>query len=77
MIPLPGGPSTVPTMKQALAIAAGAVAGNFVAERWILKASADDPTGFILVADGFGMDDIVRAGVITAGALLAMKLLKV
>lgn len=64
-------------MKQALAIAAGAIAGNMIAERFVLKAAQDDPTGFVLVADGFGMDDIARAALITAGAMLLLKVLKV
>ena len=63
-------------MKQALGIAAGALAGNFLAEKFALKASADDPSGFVLVAEGFGMDDVVRAAFITAGAVLFLKILK-
>ena len=39
---------------------AAAVIGNMVAEKFLLKSGPDDPTGFIEVADGFGLDDIVR-----------------
>lgn len=50
----------------------GVVAGNYVAEKWILKANPEDP-GFILAANGFGLDDLVRAAVcLTAIGLLNM-----
>jgi hypothetical protein len=48
-------------MKKTAIIFASVIAGNFVAERFVLKASADDPTGFVQVADGLGMDDVARA----------------
>ena len=60
--------------KPALSIALGAIVGNFIAERWILKRTEDGP-GFVMVADGFGMDDIVRAALIAATALTIRRFL--
>jgi hypothetical protein len=49
-----------------VSLAAGTVLGNMVAERWILRASKDDPTGVIDVSPGFGLDELARAAVIIA-----------
>lgn len=62
-------------MKALLFVAGAAVVGNFLAERFVLKSTAEDPTGFILVADGFGLDDAARAIVIGATYMLAKKFL--
>jgi len=40
----------------------GIIIGNVIAERFVLQAGPDDPSGFIPVSDGIGMDEIVRAG---------------
>ena len=60
-------------MKGILVLAGSVVAGNWIAERFLLKASPDDPTGFILVAEGFGIDDVARAACIVGVSLLAKK----
>lgn len=39
---------------------AGVLAGEFVAEKFVLKNGEDDPDGFILMQDGFGLDEIAR-----------------
>ena len=52
--------------RKGLAIIGGSIAGNMFAERWLLKAGPDDPQGFVMVADGIGLDDFVR------GASIAM-----
>jgi len=60
----------------ALVLLGSVVAGNWVAERFVLKGDKDDPTGFIVVSDGFGMDDIARGAVIVAIAMLAGQLFR-
>lgn len=39
---------------------AGVLAGEYVAEKWVLKDGPDDPDGFIQMEDGFGLDEIAR-----------------
>lgn len=51
-----------------LSIIGGAFIGNMVAERFLLKADESDATGFFLVADGFGVDDVVRGAAIAVAA---------
>lgn len=58
-------------MKKTLIVFGGVIAGNYLAERFVLKASPDDPSGFIQVADGIGMDDVARAATILLVVWLA------
>jgi hypothetical protein len=51
-------------MKKAVVVFGSVIAGNYLAERFVLKASPEDPTGFVQVADGLGMDDVARAATI-------------
>jgi hypothetical protein len=60
-------------IKKLAITAGGAVLGNYVAEKFLLKASPDDPKGFVLVQDGVGMDDFVRAGAIVGAIFLLNK----
>lgn len=46
-----------------------------IAERFVLKNSPDDPTGFVLIADGIGLDDAARAATIATVAWLAKRVL--
>lgn len=63
-------------LKGMLVLGAGAVVGNMVAEKFLLKSSPDDPSGFILVNEGLGMDDVARAGAIVATILLLQKFVR-
>ena len=58
-----------------LVIGGAVIAGNFVADRWVIKSGPDDPTGFVEFSEGFGADDIARAAVIVGMILLAKKFL--
>lgn len=60
-------------MKGTLVLFGAIVAGNLLAEKFILKAGADDPTGFITVNDGLGLDDVARAATIIAVAWVGKK----
>lgn len=64
-------------MKGFLVVAAAAVVGNMIAERFLLKSTDDDPTGFIVVSEGIGMDDVARAASIAGAYLLLKKFLPV
>lgn len=48
--------------------AAGAFAGDYIAENFILK-DPDGTTGFVTKGPGFGLDDVVRYTFIAVGAL--------
>lgn len=63
-------------IKTLLILTGAAAAGNFVAERFILKDGPDDPSGFIEVKPGFGLDDVARAATIAVLAMLAHKMAK-
>jgi hypothetical protein len=61
-------------IKKTAVIFGSVIAGNYLAERFVLKASPDDPTGFVLVAEGLGMDDVARAASILLVVAIADKL---
>lgn len=63
-------------MKKTIVVFASVIAGNYLAERFVLKSGPDDPTGFVQVADGLGMDDVARAATILAVLFLGDKLAK-
>jgi len=63
-------------IKTLLILTGAAAAGNFVAERFILKDGPDDTSGFIEVKPGFGLDDVARAATIALIAMLAHKMVK-
>jgi hypothetical protein len=48
-------------LRKVVSLTLGIIAGNVVAERFILKNSPESPTGFILVSDGIGLDEVARA----------------
>ena len=50
--------------RSVISAAVGIAVGNMIAERWVLRASPEDPTGFVDVSPGFGLDEIARAAVI-------------
>ena len=57
-------------MKGYLTIAAGALLGNMIAEKFVLRQHPGDPSGFVHVSDGLGLDDVARAATITLGIVL-------
>lgn len=57
-------------MRDVLILFGAGLAANWIAESWILKASPDDPKGFVLIAPGFGMDDVARAATFAGVAVL-------
>lgn len=60
-----------PMNRKVLVLFGAVIVGNWLAERFLLKASEDDPTGFVVVSEGFGMDDVVRAAAIVGIASVA------
>lgn len=60
-------------MKTMLVIAGGAILGNYVAEKFVLKPLDGSPGGFVEVQMGLGMDDLARAACITAAIMLLKK----
>jgi hypothetical protein len=60
-------------MKKTALVFGSVIAGNYIAERFVLKAGPDDPTGFVMVADGLGMDDIARAACVLLAVWVADK----
>jgi hypothetical protein len=57
-------------------LAGGAIIGNMVAERWILRAGPDDPTGFVDIAPGLGLDELMRALAIVGATMLVEPLVR-
>jgi len=53
--------------RRTVSLLLGAVAGNVIAERYVLQAPGSS-TGFVPVTDGIGLDELVRAGVIVLAA---------
>jgi len=63
------------TTRNAIAVVGGALLGNYAAEKFILKTGPEDRTGFVMVAEGWGLDDLARALSVLAGVFLASKLM--
>ena len=59
-------------LKSIAVVTAFAIVGNMVADRWVLKATPDDPNGFVPITPGFGADEIAR-GLAVALAIVAGK----
>lgn len=62
-------------MKGGAAVVAGALVGNWAAERFVLRQPGGD-TGWVEVSEGFGMDDLARALVILVGVVAAQMVLR-
>ena len=63
-------------MKYAVEVAGAAVggwAGSYVATHFLIK-SESNPTGFVELKDGFGLDDIVLWAAFGIGALAGVKI---
>jgi len=60
-------------IKKLAITAGGALIGNYVAEKYLLKVSKDAKTGFVLIEDGLGLDDFVRALACVGGIFLLNK----
>jgi hypothetical protein len=60
-------------VKGILVAVAGALAGNYVFEAFLVKKA--DGSGFIELNEGIGVDDAVRAACNVGGILLAKKFL--
>lgn len=62
-------------VKTILFATGAAIVGNMIANRYVLRATPDSPSGFVDVTPGFGMDE-VAAGLCVAGVfILGKKLL--
>lgn len=62
--------------KKMLVLLGAAVIGNMLAEKFLLKSSEDDPRGFVMVAEGFGADDLTRAVAIVGVAMVADRFMR-
>lgn len=62
-------------LKGPLILAAGIYAGDFIAEKFIIKDGPDD-TGFIQRTDGFGLDEIAKLATQVAVTVLLLKMFK-
>lgn len=61
-------------LKKLMFATAAAFVASYVIERWVIKANADDPDGFILNdPTGIGLDDVARAAGTSAAVLFALK----
>ncbi|MCI0408919.1 MAG: hypothetical protein L0191_10195 [Acidobacteria bacterium] len=59
-----------PQIRKLLALTLGIIAGNVLAEMFILKKPGEEG-GFIEIRDGIGLDEVARAasGVVAAGGI--------
>ena len=55
-------------MRKILILSAAVFIGNAIAERWVITTGAEGDTGFVPMANGFGLDDIARGVVIVGTA---------
>ena len=54
-------------LRRSTSLVAGAIVGNVVAERYVLRAPGSD-TGFVPVTDGIGLDELARGLTILVAA---------
>lgn len=50
-----------PKLGTLVKLSLGAAIGGFVADQFVVKYGPEDPTGFIEVGPGLGLDDVARA----------------
>lgn len=65
-----------PGLMTILVGAGGVLAGEFVAEKFVLKNGDDDPDGFILMTPGFGLDEIARGVTVFLVTFMVLKLVR-
>ena len=68
--------SRIFNLRKVLGLMIGIIAGNVIAERFVLQANEGDGTGFIPVRAGVGLDEFARAAVIVPLAGFAERMLK-
>lgn len=61
-------------IKTALLLGGAVISASFVSG-YLIKYGPDDPTGFVEASPGFGLDEIVHAGVVIGLFVLGKKLL--
>jgi len=53
----------------------GILAGNWVVDQWVIRSEAN-PNGLVDFQPGFGLDDVVRSGVVAGVAIALTRFVK-
>ena len=53
----------------------GILAGNWVVDKFVIR-SAENPRGLVDVAPGFGLDDLVRSGIVAGTAIAVTRFVR-
>tara|TARA_R100001086_G_scaffold227754_1_gene146973 strand:+ start:566 stop:763 length:198 start_codon:yes stop_codon:yes gene_type:complete len=65
----------MPNFRKIAMLTLGILAGNWVVDQWIIRSEAN-PNGFVDFQPGFGMDDIIRSGVVATTAIVVTRFVK-
>lgn len=65
----------MPNFRKIAMLTLGILAGNWVVDQWIIRSEAN-PNGFVDFQPGFGVDDIIRSGVVASTAIVVTRFVK-
>jgi len=65
----------MPNLQKIAMLTLGILAGNWVFDQWIVRSDAN-PAGLVDFTPGFGLDDVVRAGVVATTAIVVTRFVK-
>jgi len=64
-----------PSFQKIALLTVGVLAGNWVVDQWVIRSEAN-PQGWVDFQPGFGLDDVVRAGVVSTVAIFTGQLVR-
>ena len=67
-----------PSFQKIALLTVGVLAGNWIVDRWVIKQTdeAGKETGWVVMEEGLGQDDIIRAAVVSTVAILTGQLVR-
>ena len=65
----------MPNFRKIAMLTLGILAGNWVVDQWVIRSEAN-PNGFVDFEPGFGLDDVVRSGVVATTAIVLTRFVK-
>jgi len=65
----------MPNFRKIAMLTLGILAGNWVVDQWVIRSEAN-PNGFVDFQPGFGLDDVVRSGVVATTAIVLTRFVK-
>jgi len=67
-----------PSFQKIALLTVGVLAGNWIVDQWVIKQvdASGRETGWVVMEDGFGQDDVIRAAVVSTVAIFTGQLVR-